>query len=125
MPYYDGRWHQYSEQARRAFGELRRKQLSKEWHAKWISKSGLKDRLWTEKAIATFLGKPRDAGTIMAWLRKEVIMAERTPEFVAWLIERRAKLIERGKLPLHHQIEPLDGFPSNVTPIDRARNLKS
>lgn len=122
MPYYDGRWHIYSEQQRRAFGERRRDELSKQWHAKWISKSGLKERLWTDKAIADFLGKPRDAGTIMAWARKEVVKAEQNPGFVAWLNKRRAGLIRRGKLPKHHQIEPLDGFPDNVIKISRARN---
>ncbi|RSC52131.1 hypothetical protein EGW07_25605 [Citrobacter amalonaticus] len=24
------------------------------WHSEWISKSGLKERLWTDKAIAEF-----------------------------------------------------------------------
>lgn len=47
------------------------------WHAKWISKHRLKtERLWTDKAIAEFLGKPRDAGPIKAWTRKEVLKAE-------------------------------------------------
>lgn len=63
MPYYNGRWHLFSEQQRTAFGERRRIELSKEWHAKWISKSGLKARLWTDKAIADPVrDKPRRFG---------------------------------------------------------------
>lgn len=40
---------------------------SAEWRDKWISKSGLKARFWTDKAISQFLGKPQRAGLIMAW----------------------------------------------------------
>lgn len=120
MPYYNGRWHLFSEQQKAAFGERRRIELSKEWHAKWISKSGLKERLWTDKAIADFLGKPRKAGAILAWPIKEVSRAEQSAAFVAWLKKRRAWLVKRGKLPDHHLIVPLDGFPANVTPISKA-----
>lgn len=99
MPYYDGRWHLYSEQQRRAFGERRREELSKKWHEKWISRSGLKERLWTDKAIADFLSKPRDTGPIKAWPREEVIMVEKTAAFIAWMERRREWLAKRGKLP--------------------------
>lgn len=99
MPYYGGRWHLYSEAERRAYGEAKREERSKAWHTKWISRSGLKERLWTDKAIAEFLGKPRDAGPIKAWKREEVLKVEKTPDFRAWMKKRRTWLIARGKLP--------------------------
>ncbi|EOZ2859311.1 hypothetical protein ACQQ32_005619 [Pseudomonas aeruginosa] len=125
MPYYDGRWHLYSEAERRAFGEAQRKAQSKAWHAKWISKHRLKtERLWTDKAIAEFLGKPRDAGPIKAWTRKEVLKAEQGLGFKAWMKERRAWLIARGKLPPappKKSRKEADHLPGNVIPISRAR----
>ncbi|MNF08400.1 hypothetical protein D3C80_2088190 [compost metagenome] len=54
-----------------------------------------------------------------------MISAEKTPAFIAWMEKRRSWLIERGKLPKHHQIDPLDGFPENVVPIDRSRIQKT
>lgn len=59
----------------------RRARASDAWHSEWISKSGLKARLWTDKAIAEFPGKPEKAGPIMAWRRKDVQKAERSPAF--------------------------------------------
>lgn len=44
-----------------------RARASAEWRHKWISKSGLKARFWTDKAISQFLGKPQRADPIMAW----------------------------------------------------------
>jgi hypothetical protein len=128
MPYYDGRWHLYSEAERRAFGEARREELRKAWHAKWISKGGLKDRLWTDKAISEFLGKPRDAGPIKAWTRKEVLKAENGMGFKAWMKERRARLIASGKLPPDPPKKPrkkAEPLPDNVIPISRARKAKA
>lgn len=69
------------------------------WHSKWISRSGLKARLWTDKAIAEFLGKPEKAGPIMAWRRKDVQKAERSPEFQNWLAKRRERFAAHGRLP--------------------------
>lgn len=57
MPYYDGRWHLYSEALRRAYGEARREGLSKAWHAKWISKGGLKTTPLV-RALFSDSGKP-------------------------------------------------------------------
>lgn len=107
MPYYNGRWHRYSEAERRAYGEGKRAQLIKRWHEKWISKQGLKDRLWTDKAILQFLGKPIQAGPVKAWLRKEVIAAERRPDFIAWMTARREWLVARGKLRLSENVIPI------------------
>nr|AVI43569.1 hypothetical protein [Klebsiella pneumoniae] len=50
----------------------RRAQASNEWHAEWISKRGLKARLWTDKAISEFLGAPLSAGPVKARKQKEV-----------------------------------------------------
>lgn len=77
----------------------RRARASDAWHSEWISKSGLKARLWTDKAIAEFLGKPEKAGPIMAWRRKDVQKAERSPAFRNWLAKRREWLAAQGKLP--------------------------
>jgi hypothetical protein len=100
MPYYDGRWHLFSEKERREFGESKRAEASEKWHAQWISKQRLKsDRLWTDKAIGIFLDKPHQAGPIKAWLRKDVLAAEQTEAFKAWMLKRRAWLAERGKMP--------------------------
>jgi len=93
MPYYHRRWHMFNEQERREFGQRMRAQASKEWHSKWISKQRLKsDRLWTDKAILEFLGSPREAGPIKAWLLEDVLAAEKTKEFKAWMQKRRAWL---------------------------------
>ncbi|NHB98702.1 hypothetical protein C5470_21210 [Photorhabdus stackebrandtii] len=67
-----------------------REKHRKAWHAKWISKQGLKERLWTDKAIAEFLGKPLNAGPIMAWKREDVLKTEKSPAFKAWMVKRRA-----------------------------------
>lgn len=99
MPYYGGRWHRYSEAERSAFGEAKRKALSRAWHKTWISKAGLKERLWTDKAIADFLGPAIDAGPIKAWPLKAALKAEKTQGFKTWMLERRAWLMARGKLP--------------------------
>ncbi|ECB6713954.1 hypothetical protein E0V51_22975 [Salmonella enterica subsp. enterica serovar Hvittingfoss] len=72
---------------------------SNAWHDEWISKSGLKARLWTDKAISEFLDKPQKAGPILAWRRKDVQKVESTPAFQDWLAKRREWLIARGKLP--------------------------
>jgi hypothetical protein len=99
MPYYDGRWHMFSEQERREFGESKRAEASKKWHAKWISMQGLKsDRLWTDKAILEFLGHPHQAGAIKASLLKDVQAAEKTMGFKNWMEKRRAWLVRREML---------------------------
>ena len=76
----------------------RRAQASNEWHAEWISKRGLKARLWTDKAISEFLGAPLSAGPVKAWKQKEVKKVEATPAFKTWLQQRRAWLVARGKI---------------------------
>lgn len=75
-----------------------RAKASSEWHEEWISKSGLKARLWTDRAIIEFLGAPLDAGPVKAWKRKEVKKIEATTAFKTWLEQRRTWLISRGKL---------------------------
>lgn len=75
-----------------------RTRASNEWHVEWISKSGLKARLWTDKAISEFLGAPLNSGPVKAWKQKEVKKVEATPAFKRWLEKRRAWLIARGKL---------------------------
>lgn len=104
MPYYEGRWHMVSQHERREFGRRRRAEASKRWHAKWISRQTLKsERLWTDKAILEFLGTPRDAGPIKAWLLKDVLAAEQTERFKTWIQKRRESvaLRETHKVLLH------------------------
>ena len=98
MPYYNHAWHLFSETERRAYGEAQREKRSQAWHAQWISRAGLKARLWTDKAITDFLGNPQAAGPIPAWPRASVLEAEQSPDFVAWMARRRAWLHARGKL---------------------------
>lgn len=76
-----------------------RARASNNWHAEWISKSGLKARLWTDKAISEFLSAPVDTGPVKAWKLKDIKKVEQTPEFKAWFEQRRAWLIARGKIP--------------------------
>ncbi|MCY1444545.1 hypothetical protein D9M71_610230 [compost metagenome] len=106
MPYYGGRWHRYSEAEQKAFGEAKRKALSITWHKTWISKAGLKERLWTDKAIVDFLGPAIDAGPIKAWPLKAALKAEKSQGFKTWMQERLAWLTARGKLPPETEAEP-------------------
>lgn len=76
-----------------------RARASDAWHSEWISKHGLKKRLWADKAISEFLGKAQKAGLIMTWRRKDVQKVESTPEFQNWLAKRREWLTAHGKLP--------------------------
>lgn len=100
MVYYHGKWHLYDESERREYGRRQREERSRSWHKIWISRRGLKDeRLWTDKAISDFLGKPRNAGPIQAWPRTEVLAAEQTPAFRNWMDTRRAWLDARCRLP--------------------------
>lgn len=98
MTYYNGRWHLYSEAERKAYGEAQRQAQREKWHAVWISKTGLKDRLWTDKAIAEFLRPPMDAGPVMAWRRVDVAKVESTAEFKEWMQGRCRTLAKRGVL---------------------------
>ncbi|AYN25511.1 hypothetical protein D8682_00635 (plasmid) [Buttiauxella sp. 3AFRM03] len=75
-----------------------RARASDAWHDEWISKSGLKARFWTDKAISQFLGLPKKAGPILAWKQKDVEKVESTHEFQQWLAKRREWLIAHGKL---------------------------
>lgn len=36
MPYYNGRWHRYSEAERREYGRQQREIYRQAWHEKWI-----------------------------------------------------------------------------------------
>jgi hypothetical protein len=67
-------------------------------HAAWLSKTGLKDRLWTDKAIATFLCPPKYAGPVKACRREDVEMAENTAAFKDWMHDRCHSLGKRGVL---------------------------
>ncbi|ENL4289963.1 hypothetical protein AB5D91_004662 [Salmonella enterica] len=99
MPYYHGRWHLYDERERREYGERKRQERRQEWHASWLSRQGLKARLWTDKAIMAFLPPPQKAGPILAWRKKDVLAAEKQPDFQAWMAKRRTWLDARCRLP--------------------------
>ncbi|OQK32280.1 hypothetical protein [Vibrio parahaemolyticus] len=97
MPYYNGRWHLYSEAERREYGRQPREQRSEEWrakwHAKWISKTGLKqERNWTDAMIKQFLaGKEENAGKINAFRRTLIARIEKTKKFQVAMAERVAR----------------------------------
>ncbi len=103
MPYYNGRWHLYSEAERREYGRRQREQLSKEWrdrwHKQWISKQGLKnERNWTDTMIKNFLeGKSEDAGKIKAYKRTLIERIEKTKKFKLAMAERVARQKKRSK----------------------------
>lgn len=76
-----------------------RARASDAWHSEWISIRGLKERLWTDKAISEFLDPPQKAGPIMAWNRRDVQKVENTTAFQNWMAKRRRLLITHGRLP--------------------------
>jgi hypothetical protein len=91
MPWYDGRWHLYSEAEHRAYGEQQREIRRKKWHAKYITKTGLKkERHWTDAMIKKFLRPVKDCGVpeVVAFLRTSVLKAEKKPEFQTWMAKR-------------------------------------
>ncbi|EAQ9808006.1 hypothetical protein EAN25_25410, partial [Salmonella enterica] len=65
----------------------------------WLSRQGLKARLWTDKAIMAFLPPPQKAGPILAWRKKDVLAAEKQPDFQAWMAKRRTWPDARCRLP--------------------------
>ncbi|GHX18111.1 TPA: hypothetical protein RSW70_003267 [Vibrio cholerae] len=104
MPYYNGRWHRYSEAERREYGrqqrELRSEEWRTKWHAKWISKTGLKqERNWTDAMIKQFLaGKEENAGKINAFRRTLIARIEKTKKFQASMAERVDKQHKKQKV---------------------------
>ncbi|WP_419239604.1 hypothetical protein [Photobacterium leiognathi] len=90
MPYYNGRWHLYSEAQRREYGRKQAEKYRDAWHNTWISKTGLKEENnWTDTMIKTFLkGKERDAGKIMAYKRTVINRIEETEAFKKAMSER-------------------------------------
>ncbi|PSV38388.1 hypothetical protein C9J44_05015 [Photobacterium sp. GB-27] len=97
MPYYNGKWHRYSESERREYGRQQRELHSQEWkakwHARWISKTGLKqERNWTDAMIKQLLvGKEENAGKINAFRRTLIARVEKTKKFQVAMAERVAK----------------------------------
>ncbi|EGQ9185125.1 hypothetical protein F8Y89_18990 [Vibrio parahaemolyticus] len=100
MPYYNGRWHRYSEAERREYGRQQQELRSQEWHKIWISKTGLKqERNWTDAMIKSFLeGKEQDAGKIKAYKRTLIARVENTKKFQAVMAERVAKQQKKQKV---------------------------
>ncbi|MBC7004406.1 hypothetical protein BIZ37_17725 [Photobacterium sp. BZF1] len=100
MPYYNGKWHRYSETERREYGRLQQELRSQEWHKIWISKTGLKQcHNWTDSMIKNFLeGKEQDAGKIKAYKRTLIARVEKTKKFQAAMAERVAKQQKKQKV---------------------------
>lgn len=100
MPYYNGKWHRYSESERREYGRQQREHLSQIWHKTWISKTGLKQcHNWTDSMIKNFLkGKEQDAGKIKAYKRTLIARVEKTKKFQAAMTERVAKQQKKQKV---------------------------
>ncbi|EGR0746703.1 hypothetical protein BBM24_10825 [Vibrio parahaemolyticus] len=93
MPYYNGKWHLYSEAERREYGRQQREHLSQMWHKTWISKTGLKQcRNWTDSMIKLFLdGKAENSGKIPAYRRTLIERIEKTEKFQLMMAARVAK----------------------------------
>ncbi|WP_001147205.1 hypothetical protein [Vibrio metoecus] len=100
MPYYNGKWHRYSEAERRKYGRLQQELRSQEWHKIWISKTGVKqERNWTDAMIKTFLeGTEQDAGKIKAYKRTLIARVEKTKKFQAAMAERVARQQKKQKV---------------------------
>ncbi|ELI5416005.1 hypothetical protein RRJ93_002492 [Vibrio parahaemolyticus] len=100
MPYYNGRWHRYSEAERREYGRQQREIYRQEWHKTWISKTGLKqERNWTDAMIKSLLeGKEQDAGKIKAYKRTLIARVEKTKKFQAAMAERVARQKKKQKV---------------------------
>lgn len=69
------------------------RRLAKEsWDSQWITIWRLKRfRLWTDKAIAMWLGKPKTKGKYKVFSVDDVRRAERTPAFKEWIGPRLAR----------------------------------
>ncbi|EJL6303550.1 hypothetical protein V4U24_003510 [Vibrio parahaemolyticus] len=97
MPYYNGKWHRYSESERRDYGrqqrELRSQEWKAKWHKTWLSKTGLKQcRNWTDSMITLFLdGKAENSGKITAYRRTLIERIEKTEQFQLMMAARVAK----------------------------------
>ncbi|KII76895.1 hypothetical protein [Vibrio renipiscarius] len=100
MPYYNGKWHLYSEAERREYGRQQREHLSQMWHKTWISKTGLKqERNWTDTMIKSLLeGKEQNAGKIKAYKRTLIARIEKTKKFQVAMAERVAKQQKKRKV---------------------------
>ncbi|MEZ8650812.1 hypothetical protein AB6D92_17720 [Vibrio splendidus] len=99
MPYYNGRWHRYTESERREYGRQQREIHRQKWHEKWITKTGLKqDRNWTDAMIKEFLnGKAEHAEIIMAYKRTLIKRVENTKKFKSAMEQRVSRQQKRKK----------------------------
>ncbi|GIU23085.1 hypothetical protein L2719_05900 [Shewanella schlegeliana] len=99
MPYYNGRWHRYSEAERREYGRQQKEVLRKFWHQTWISKTGLKqEKNWTDSMIKSLLaGKEEKTGKITAYKRSTINRIEKTKRFTTLMTERVARQQKRTK----------------------------
>lgn len=97
MPYYNGRWHLYSEAERREYGRQQKEHYREAWHKRWISKTGLKqEKNWTDSMIKRFLaGKDETAGNIKAYKRTLISRVEKTKAFKEAMTDRVARQRKR------------------------------
>ncbi|MDH5889774.1 hypothetical protein [Vibrio splendidus] len=98
MPYYNGKWHLYSEAERREYGRQQRETYRQAWHQEWISKTGLKQgRNWTDGMIKQFLSeKEESAGKIKAYKLTLIARVEKTKKFQAVMEQRVARQQKRS-----------------------------
>ncbi|MEZ9910702.1 hypothetical protein AB4371_19940 [Vibrio sp. 10N.261.51.A3] len=97
MPYYNGKWHRYSEAERREYGRQQTENYRQVWHQKWISKTGLKqEKNWTDGMIKQFLsGKEENAGKSKAYKRSLIERVEKTKPFKVIMVERTKRQQKR------------------------------
>jgi len=66
---------------------------SNKWHSQWITVFRLKkDRLWTEKIIKDFLGKPTTQGKYKVFKKEDVKQAEKKKDFKVIMVKRIEKI---------------------------------
>lgn len=90
----EGRYRLYTDQERREYGRGKAEEMSKAWHAKYISRwTLLHERGWTEAAIDEFLGLPVKSGApTPAYYRYRVERSEAGKRWQAFMErERREK----------------------------------
>lgn len=87
------RYRLYTDQERKEYGEKKREERRKAWHAKFISKwSLLSERGWSKEAVAEFLGPFFDTDSpTLAFYRYRVERAEKSKRFKAFMEKRKTE----------------------------------
>jgi hypothetical protein len=82
--------------------ETRRAKFNATWITGWRLK---KNRLWTDGAIKSWLGKPTNFDGYKMYPLDKVVKIECTKEFQAWF---KPRLVKKIKNDPYFEIEPID-----------------